>query len=443
MMLRRKMMAELIRWRESGPEKKCLMIRGARQVGKTYLVREFGKSYTNYIELNFIEHPEYSNIFSGSLDVDTMRLNISALFPSAVFTPGETLILLDEIQESPEALTSLKFWTLDHRYDVIATGSTLGIDYKTSFSFPVGHVKTLEMTSLDFEEFLWAKGMKEEVIEQVRTCFQNREAVPSVIHDRMMQLMKEYLITGGMPEVVKHFLASNNLASMDEIQRQIYADNIDNIAHYAPSQIRMRTQKCYRSIPAQLSKENHKFQYKIVEQGGTSTRFETCLDWLEKAYLILPVHHVSAIGFPLDSFHEEGTFRIYPTDIGMLIAAYPFLVKGALWENENLEDQPRNLIVGQAKGGIYEALAADMLYKRGYRDLFYLKDQKSTREVEFFITNQDGIIPVEIKAGRNRANSLGHLLENPMIPYGYKLSSQNVGVSGKRITLPLYMLMFL
>ena len=441
-MLKRKVMNDLQNWRaEDG--KKCLMIRGARQVGKTYIVRRLGEQYKSFIELNFIEQPGLKKIFSGNLDVKTLLLNISAELLDAELIPGETLILLDEIQECPEALTSLKFWTQDGRFDVIATGSTLGIDYKNENSFPVGYVKTLELTALDFEEFLWSKGVKDQVLAAVKDCLDTRTEVSALLHEKMLHLLKEYMIVGGMPEVVNTYITTNNLRKTDEVQRQIYADYMDNIAHYTPPEIRIRTERCYRSIPFQLSKENHKFQYKVVEKGSTGTKYETCLDWLKKAHLISAVYNISALGFPLDSFRQEDNFRIYPTDIGLLMAAYPYLVKGALLEDNQLEESPNNLTIGSAKGGIYEALAADMLYKRGYRDLVFLKDQKSTREIEFFITNEDGIIPVEIKAGRNKANSLGRLLENPLVPYGYKLSSQNVGVSGKRITLPLYMLMFL
>ena len=251
------------------------------------------------------------------------------------------------------------------------------------------------------------------------------------------------MVVGGMPEVIQMFVETRDLKKTDEIQRQIYSDYISNIAHYAPADIKIRTERCYRSVPLQLAKENHKFQYKVIDKGSTAAKYRTCLDWLEKAFMISSVHHVSALEFPLDSFQDQDFFRIYPTDIGLLIAAYPFPVKGALLDDPSIEAAPGNLVIGSAKGGIYEALAAEMLYKRGYEDLFFFKDQKSTREIEFFITNEDGIIPIEIKAGRNKANSLGHILENPLVPYGYKLSSQNVGVSGKRITLPLYMLMFL
>lgn len=441
-MLKRKITGVLQAWKND-PEKKALMIRGARQVGKTYTVRHFAESYHYFVELNFIEHPDYKAIFSGNLDPDTLLLNISAYIPSARLVPGETLILLDEIQDCPEALASLKFWTEDKRVDVIATGSTLGIDYKEESSFPVGYVKTIYMASLDFEEYLWARGIGGDVIQSLRECCIQRKTVPEALHLKMLQLLSEYMVIGGMPEIVQHFCDHQDLNEADGIQRQIYNDYISNIAHYAPPDIRIRTERCYRSIPAQLAKENHKFQYKIVEKGSTSTKYETCLDWLEKAYMVTKVRRVTTLGFPLDHYVEEDNFRLYPTDIGLLIAAYPYLVKGALLRDYRVEEKPENLILGSAKGGLYEALAADLLRKRGYHELFYLKDLKSTREIEFFITNSDGIIPVEIKAGRNKANSLGHILENPFVPYGYKLSSQNVGISGKRITLPLYMLMFL
>ena len=441
-MLQRKVMAELNAWK-TDVKRKSMMISGARQVGKTYIVRQFGETYQSFVELNFIEHPDYKAIFSGDLDPDTLITNISAYIPSANLIPGETLILLDEIQECAEALTSLKFWTGDRRFDVIATGSTLGVDFKEGNSFPVGFVKTVEMDSLDFEEFLWALGINDQVIETLRGCYLQRKEVPAALHSKMLQYLKEYMVIGGMPEVVQMFVETRDLKKTDEIQRQVYSDYISNIAHYAPADIKIRTERCYRSIPLQLVKENHKFQYKVVEKGSTSTKYETCLDWLEKAYMVTTVHHLSTLDFPLESFQEEDNFRLYPTDIGLLMAAYPFMVKGALLEEQSMEEKPLNLSIGSAKGGLYEALAADLLRKRGYRELYFLKDQKSTREIEFFITNEDGIIPVEIKAGRNKANSLGHILENPLVPYGYKMSSQNVGVSEKKITLPLYMLMFI
>lgn len=441
-MLKRKILSELEAWKNSG-RKKCIVIRGPRQVGKTYIARCLGEEYESFIEINFYERPELKNIFSGNLDVDTLILNMSALLSGIKPIPCKTLILLDEIQECPEAMTSLKFWAADGRYDVIATGSSLGIEYKTGTSYPVGSVETRVLYSLDFEEFLWANGIEENVIAYIHDCFTARQPVSYAIHERMMKLLREYMTVGGMPEIVSEYVTNHNMNEVDRLQRQIYNDYINDIAHYAPPEIKIKAEKCYRSIPDQLSKENHKFQYKIVEEKGSAQKFESSIDWLTVSYLAAAVHNISAVDFPIEAYKEEDNFRIYPTDIGLLMAAYPFVLKSALREDNDIETPASNLIIRTAKGGLYEALAADMLIKRGYSSLFFLKDAKSTREIEFFITNSDGIIPVEIKAGRSKANSLGKLLESELIPYGYKLASQNVGTSGKRITLPLYMLMFL
>ena len=440
-MLTRKIMDKLLEWKRS-EKKKCLLIDGARQVGKTFIIRKFGEQYDNYIELNFLEHPEYMSIFSGSLDVNSLIIGITALVPDANITAHGTLILLDEIQECPAAITSLKFWSLDGRFDVVATGSALGIDYKRKSSYPVGFVETVPMTSLDFEEFLWAVGTSQSVIDAAGECFAKRIPVPEAVHIHLQSCLKQYLITGGMPETVKEYSSGHNLKTTDAMQRQIYSDYISDIARYAPPEVKIKAEKCYRSIPNQLTKENHKFQYRVVENRGSASKYETSIDWLERAHIAKSVYNVSAVDFPISTFIDMDNFRLYPTDIGLLMAAYPYLVKTALLDDAKLEAPANNMVIGTAKGGIYEALAADMLIKRGYTELMFLKDAKSTREVEFFITNDDGIIPVEIKAGRNKANSLGHLLEKEIIPYGYKMSSQNVGVSGKLITLPLYMLMF-
>ena len=441
-MLKRKILDELEAWKKQ-EKKKCLVIRGPRQVGKTTAVRCFGNEYESFVEINFYERPDLKSIFAGNLDVNTLLLNMSALLSGVKLIPGKTLILLDEIQECPEAMTSLKFWTADARFDVIATGSSLGMEYKIGTSYPVGSVETRLMYSLDFEEFLWASGIGDEVIEYLRSCFAKREPVSYAIHERTMQLLHEYMTVGGMPEIVLAYVTNHDINEVDRLQRQIYNDYINDIAHYAPPEIKIKAEKCYRSIPDQLSKENHKFQYKVVEEKGSAQKFGSSVDWLTASYLAAAVYNLSAVDFPIEAYKQEDHFRLYPTDPGLLMAAYPFLLKGALREDTELESPAANIVIRTAKGGLYEALAADLLVKRGYSRLFFLKDAKSTREVEFFITNSDGIIPVEIKAGRSKANSLGKLLESDLIPYGYKLSSQNVGVSGKRITLPLYMLMFL
>lgn len=443
-MLKRKITNNLIEWKEKSNHK-SLILTGARQVGKTFIVRQFGKEqYKSFIEINFLEKPELKSIFEGNLDIETLKLNISVNLPGCNFIPGQTLLLLDEIQECPEAITSLKFWTQDSQYDVIGTGSALGIDYKRMSSFPVGYVEYVDMYSLDFEEFLWAINLDESIFTLLKKHFDTKERIPNAIHTKMLENLKLYMIIGGMPEVVNGYLNSHDISVVNDIQQNIYRDYLNDIAHYANADVKIKTEKCYKSIPLQLSKENHKFQYKLLEHKGTSRKYETSLDWLVNANLVRLAYNVSIIDFPLSSYKQEDNFRVYPTDIGMLFASFDFSVKKAILEDKNLEESSNNLIIKTAKGGLYEALAADILIKRGIKELIFYKDEKNTMELEFFITNQDGIIPVEIKAGRSKANSLGNLLaKRDDIPYGYKLSSQNIGVVDKKITLPLYMLLFI
>lgn len=441
-MLNRKITRTLLDWKQKS-DRKSLVISGARQIGKTYSVRAFAKEYYNsFVELNFIEHPEYKTIFEGSLDIDTLLLNLSLYVTGAKLIPEKTLILLDEVQECPQAVTSLKFWTQDKRYDVIATGSGLGMNYRQESSYPVGNVEYINMHSLDFEEFLWANGVSEDVIDKVRECFDKKVPVPHALHVKLLEYLQRYMVIGGMPEVVNTYIETYNLKNVDDVQRRLYRDYIVDIAHYAAPDIQIKAEKCYRSIPAQLTKENHKFQYSQVESKGTAPKFGNSLDWLVNAYMLMPVYNVKRIEYPLESYKEDNNFRMYPTDIGLLMAGFDFGLKKALIEDAAIEEKSTNIMLGTAKGGLYEALVADMLIKKNPDKLYFYKDTKSTMEIEFLIMNEDGVIPIEVKAGRKKANSLGQLLESGRCRYGYKLASQNVGVAGNKITLPLYMLMF-
>ena len=442
-MLKRKIMYMLEKWQRN-EKKKSLILSGARQVGKTFIVREFAKeNYDSFVEINFYEKPEYKRIFSGNLDVGSLLTNISLYVEKSRLVPGRTLILLDEIQECPEAIASLKFWTQDGRFDVISTGSALGIDYKRMSSYPVGYVEYIDMYALDFEEFLWAMGVDENVLGLVSECFQNKQRVPDAVHEKMLSYLKLYMAIGGMPEVVNEYLKTKEMRSVDEVQRRIYRDYLNDIAHYASADVKIKAEKCYESIPLQLSKENHKFQYKLLENKGTSRKYETSLDWLERANLVRLAYNVSLISYPLKAYAKQEHFRVYPTDIGMLMAGFDYGVKKALLEDELIESTSPSMVLKSAKGGLYEALAADFLIKKGRKDLFFYKDEKNTMELEFLIENESGIVPLEIKAGRSKANSLGNLLDaREDILYGVKFSSQNVGVNQKKITFPLYMLMF-
>lgn len=442
-MLQRKIENSLLQWKNS-KNRKSLMLFGARQVGKTYSIRAFGnKHYESIVEINFAERPDAAKIFEGNLDPDTLLTNISADIGAGKLIPGKTLIFLDEIQDCPAAVTSLKFWNSEKRYDIIATGSMLGLNYKFQGSYPVGNVEYLDMHSLDFEEFLWAVRMDQSVIAELKTCYENRKKVNSSIHEKMFSLLKKYMILGGMPEVINTYLETGDLSAADSVQRRLYRDYIMDIAHYAPAHDKIKAEKCYRSIPGQLNKENHKFQYSIVESKGTANKFGNSVDWLKNSFYVTQAFNVKRVEYPLENYADETNFRLYPTDIGLLIASYDFSLKKALLEDTALEDSGKGLIIGTAKGGLYEALAADMLTKNGHTNIYFYKDVKSTAELEFIIPSENGFLPIEIKAGKKRANSLYNILENSQIPFGYKLSSQNVGQTDKKITLPLYMLMFI
>lgn len=443
-MLKRKIYNQLLDWK-SREYHKSLIITGQRQIGKTYVIEEmFEKEYTSFISLNFMSEKNLRAIFDGDLDVDQMIINISLAKPGCEFIPGETLILFDEIQECPNAITSLKFWTEDGRFDVIGMGSSLGINYKDNVSYPVGKVEYLNMYSLDFEEFLWAMGVSENSIDSLKKHFYTLEKINTAVDEKMWEYLRLYMAIGGMPEVVQEYVETKNIEQVHSIQSRLITDYKNDIAHYANPTMKIKAEQCYNSIPYQLSKENHKFQYKEVERNGSAAKFGSSLDWLKNQLLVMEVKGLKTIEYPLESFADETNFRIYPTDIGILVGMFDISLKRALIEDKIIENPSPGLILGTAKGGLYEALAADMLYKRGYSKLFFYKHEKSTSEIEFIIQKDDKIVPIEIKAGRGKANSLVNLLENNnYLDVGYKMSSQNVGKNSKLVTMPLYMLTFM
>lgn len=443
-MLKRKIQAKLTAWK-NGHNNKCLIISGARQVGKTYIVRKFAEDeYSSFIELNFIENPGLSSIFKGSLNADDILIGIRLNFPDKQIIPGKTLILLDEIQECSNAITALKFLAADNRIDFIATGSLLGLQYKGSSSYPVGSVEYLDMHSLDFEEFLWALGIDEEIIMQLRKYYDEKTAVPYGIHSKMMAYLRQYLVLGGMPEVVNTFITERDYYAADAVQRRIYRDYLADIARYADPNIKIKAEKCYKSIPLQLSKENHKFQYSVVEHKGNAKKFESSLDWIINADMVAPVLNVSKVEYPLSAYAIDDNIRLYNTDIGLLICTYDFSIKKALLEDEDFFDKAlANPVLKTAKGSIYEALVADMLIKAGNSSIFFYRNDSGTVEIEFLLDKPFGALPIEVKAGRNGTKSLNSVLKNEDILFGIKFADQNVGIKDRKITLPIYMAIFL
>lgn len=431
-MLKRKILNDLINWKNT-KDKECLLVKGARQVGKTYIIEEFGKNYyDNYVYLNFFRNPNLKNIFEGSLEASEIYKKMSIYIPNFKLVPN-TLIFLDEIQECPNARTALKFLAIDNKYDVIASGSLLGISYKSVPSIPVGYERQLTMYSLDFEEFLWAIGFNENSISYIKEHFENHEKIENGINDEMFRKLREYIVVGGMPDVVNTFIETNNFGDVQKAQDKILFDYNDDIIKYAENVEKPKIRKCYNSIPKQLAKENKKFQYSVVEKGSTSRKYADSVQWLVDANLVIPVYNVSNPILPLDAYSKEDYFKIYLNDIGLICAMYGFDIKAPILENS---------LSGSAKGGIYENLICDILTKRGYKLHFY-KNDDNTQELEFLITQNSKIIPIEVKAGNSASVSLNNFIIEYKPPYAYKLITGNIGVSKTKITLPLYMAMFI
>lgn len=431
-MLKRKILNDLINWKNT-KDKECLLVKGARQVGKTYIIEEFGKNYyDNYVYLNFFRNPNLKNIFEGSLEASEIYKKMSIYIPNFKLVPN-TLIFLDEIQECPNARTALKFLAIDNKYDVIASGSLLGISYKSVPSIPVGYERQLTMYSLDFEEFLWAIGFNENSISYIKEHFENHEKIENGINDEMFRKLREYIVVGGMPDVVNTFIETNNFSDVQKAQDKILFDYNDDIIKYAKNVEKPKIRKCYNSIPKQLAKENKKFQYSVVEKGSTSRKYADSVQWLVDANLVIPVYNVSNPILPLDAYSKEDYFKIYLNDIGLICAMYGFDVKAPILENS---------LSGSAKGGIYENLICDILTKRGYKLHFY-KNDDNTQELEFLITQNSKIIPIEVKAGNSASVSLNNFIIKYKPPYAYKLITGNIDVSKTKITLPLYMAMFI
>ena len=432
-MLRRKIYDTLLQWRRN-KSKECLLVKGARQVGKTFIIEKYGREqYASYIYINFYKNPEHKAIFEGSLEPGEIYKKISLYVRDVVFVPHDTLIFLDEIQDCSNARTALKFLAIDDLYDVIASGSLLGLHYKEMVSIPVGYERTLEMYSLDFEEFLWAMGKGEEAIGALGGYFQRREKVEPGIHEQFIGLLREYLAVGGMPEAVNTFLRSSNFQEVYATQKKIMESYREDIKHYASTPMRQKIADCYQSIPRQLAKEYTKFQYKVVSKEGNARRYEKCLNWLADAGMIKMCVNVSTPLFPLVAYEKPDQFKVYVTDIGLLTSLYGYETQAAL---------VKDTLKGPAKGGIYENLVFDMLIKRDF-SLNYFKNDNSTQEIEFLYTRDGGVVPIEVKSKNGTTLSLNRFMEKYEPAVAYKLVSGNVGVSGTKVTLPLYMAIFL
>jgi predicted AAA+ superfamily ATPase len=435
-MLKRKIESVLTEWKKS-KNKKPLVIKGIRQCGKTYIVQKFAKeNYENVVYVNFILEPDKKSAFSGSIDVDTIILNLSALIPNSRFIKEKTCIILDEIQECKEARTALKSFQIDGRFDVISTGSLLGVrGYENrrkegQDSIPVGYETIIEMYPLDFEEFLWANGINNKVIDSVKSCFEKETVVPEGIHNAMMELLYRYVIVGGLPEVVNTFLETKNIELIYQLQRNLIAEYEEDMIKYADNSDKVRIRECFESIPKQLAKENKKFQYSVVRKGGRSSQYIGSIQWLEDAGLVKRCYNTQITELPLEGNAIKDCFKLYTTDIGLFVAMLDYGTQADILKG--------NLLA--YKGSIFENLMADFLCKSGQKLYYFQKD--SGLELDFLVRYKGECVVIEVKAKSGKTKSLKTVLKNKNIyhvNHAIKLGKYNIGREEEMLTIPLYM----
>ena len=433
-MYRRKIEEVLLHWKDN-PKRKPLVIKGCRQCGKTSSVMDFARKHYEYVVyLDFHEHNEYRAFFAEALDVGTITLNMSVGIPGTKFVSGKTCIILDEIQECPRARASLKFFKIDGRFDVICTGSLLGVNgYRiedSNASIPVGYEYIVDMYPMDFEEWLWANGVQQQHIDYLKRCLEREEAVNEAIHHRMHELLLRYVVVGGMPEAVSTFFETNNMNDVLAVQHGIIENYKADMLKYALTEDKARIRECFESIPAQLAKDNKKFQYSVIRKGARSSQYRSCLQWVEDAGIIRRCHNTRITELPLAGNAIPDCFKVYMADIGLLVS---MLERGTAW----------SIMQGDMlgyKGAIFENLVADILGKMG-RSLYYFQKGESL-ELDFLIRYKGKCCPLECKATNGNAKSLKTVLKHPEhyhVDSAVKMGNCNVGREGPLLTLPLYM----
>lgn len=434
-LLKRKIDKYLTVWKNR-PDKKPLIIKGARQIGKTRSVEWFaGQNYASVIEINFIEQKKYREIFNDGFEVDAILKNISLLNPELKFIPGNTIFFFDELQACPNCATSLKFFKLDGRFDVICSGSLMGISYNEIESNSVGYKEDYEMHSMDFEEFLWAKGYNDEFTADLLSHMLDVRPLSELQMDTLMSLFRDYVIIGGMPEVVSTYVRNKNFSGTLDIQRQLLKDYEEDITKYVEGLDKAKVKAVYNHISTFLAKENKRFQITKIARNARNRDYMGCVEWLADAGVVNVCYCLNQPELPLKGNYDPKMYKIYFKDTGLLIASL---------DEEAQEDLRANKNLGTYKGAIYENIVGDMLVKQGYR-LFYYHSDRPALEMDFFIRSADSLIPVEVKANDGATASLNRLLNDDKyndVKYGIKLGYRNIGFNGKFYTFP-YFLTFL
>lgn len=434
-MLKRKIDKYLTDWKNRS-DRKPLIIKGARQIGKTRSVEWFAsQNYASVIEINFIEQKKYREIFNDGFEVDAILKNISLLNPELKFIPGNTIFFFDELQACPNCATSLKFFKLDGRFDVICSGSLMGISYNEIESNSVGYKEDYEMHSMDFEEFLWAKGYNDEFTADLLSHMLDVRPLSELQMDTLMSLFRDYVIIGGMPEVVSTYVRNKNFSGTLDIQRQLLKDYEEDITKYVEGLDKAKVKAVYNHISTFLAKENKRFQITKIARNARNRDYMGCVEWLADAGVVNVCYCLNQPELPLKGNYDPKMYKIYFKDTGLLIASL---------DEEAQEDLRANRNLGTYKGAIYENIVGDMLVKQGYR-LFYYHSDRPALEMDFFIRDADSLIPVEVKANDGATASLNRLLNDDKyndVKYGIKLGYRNIGFNGKFYIFP-YFLTFL
>lgn len=438
-MYKRKIENKLQAWLDNTSHRP-IVVKGVRQCGKTSSVVDFAhKHFKNVVYLDFREHPDYKKFFTPNLEVDSIIMRITASMPSAEITPGETCFIFDEIQDCPRARGALKYFHLDGRYEVMCTGSLLGVNgYKTKedeleekeASIPVGFEDIVTMYPMDFEEWLWANGIKNMHIDFLKKCLTTETPVDIALHERFRELLHEYVIVGGMPEVVSTFLDTKQIGKVLAVQRRIIEEYKSDMLQYAPSTDKPRIRECFESIPAQLAREYKKFTYTIVRPGARGRDYAGSLQWIEDAGIIRRCYNTKITELPLDGNKIKNEFKVYMADIGLLVAM--------------LEDGTQSSILAgdllSYKGAIFENLVADILGKMERKLYYFHKD--GGVELDFLMRYKGKCVPVECKATTGNAKSLRTVLKNfdkYHVESALKLGDYNIGRKDNLLTMPLYM----
>jgi len=430
-LLRRKIDDVLLSWKND-PNHMPLIVKGARQIGKTESIRHFGKNnYANYIEINFALQKQFQDIFDSGFEVDSILRLISFHDPSIEFVPHDTLIFFDELQACPNCATSLKSFNQDKRYDVICSGSLMGISYQQIESNAVGNKEDHLMYSMDFEEFLWAKGYKTDHINEIYAHMHSLTPYPDSLMNILTESFREFMTVGGMPAIVNRFVTSGNYGGILKMQRMILQDYEEDITKYASGMDQARILNVYHKIAVFLGKENKKFQITKVALNARSRDYIGTVEWLESAGIVNRCYCLAQPELPLRGNYQPEAFKLYFADTGLLIASL---------DDEAQEDLRNNKNFNAYKGAIYENVMAETLVKQGY-SLYYWKNDKSTIEMDFFVRDKNSLIPLEVKANDGTTVSLNKLIEKESfsdIRYGIKFGNKNIGFNGKFYTFPYF-----